>query len=110
AGIRDFHVTGVQTCALPISARRAMGRVGTGASVGGVLGGLVTWRAAAVLPVPAMLVGLALLNLLCLPVVREMCRPAPGASDRASGAGETGRWASSASGWRLVGRVPYLRD
>src|SRR5690606_40673902 len=27
-GIRDFHVTGVQTCALPISRGRAAGRVG----------------------------------------------------------------------------------
>jgi hypothetical protein len=90
----------------PHTARRAMGRVGTGASLGGVIGGLLTWRAAAIVPVPAMLVGLAGLNVLCLPIVRKLCRPAS-----ASGAaGESGRWTTSASGWRMVGRVPYLRD
>src|SRR5690606_40337519 len=30
-GIRDFHVTGVQTCALPISAQPVTGAVATGA-------------------------------------------------------------------------------
>src|SRR5207302_7859820 len=46
-GIRDFHVTGVQTCALPISlpvADRAPGaRSGSVASACGTLAGLPTW-------------------------------------------------------------------
>src|SRR5690606_40524017 len=32
-GIRDFHVTGVQTCALPISARTLWSLVGTSSSI-----------------------------------------------------------------------------
>jgi AAA family ATP:ADP antiporter len=90
----------------PHTARRSMGGVGTGASVGGVIGGLLTWRAAAIVPVPALLVGLAALNLLCLPIVNRLCRP----STTATGPGETGRWTTAASGWRLVAGVPYLRD
>src|SRR5690606_42125352 len=47
AGIRDFHVTGVQTCALPISLRRiaatllkpSSGRVWIGSSPAGPGGG-----------------------------------------------------------------------
>src|SRR5690606_39967705 len=38
-GIRDFHVTGVQTCALPISAAVFMGDTGS-LALGGALGAI----------------------------------------------------------------------
>jgi ATP/ADP translocase len=46
----------------PYSARRVMGRVGTGATAGGVAGGVVTWLASKLLPVAAMILVLALLH------------------------------------------------
>jgi AAA family ATP:ADP antiporter len=47
----------------PHSARRLMGRIGTGASLGGVAGGVLAIAASRLLPVPAML---AVLGLLCM--------------------------------------------
>src|SRR5690606_39490107 len=37
-GIRDFHVTGVQTCALPISRTPSMSKITAGTSVTSVCG------------------------------------------------------------------------
>jgi ATP:ADP antiporter, AAA family len=47
----------------PYTARRVVGRIGTGAAAGGVAGGLVTWLASKLVPVAAMLLVLALLHL-----------------------------------------------
>ncbi len=47
----------------PYTARRVVGRIGTGATAGGVAGGLVTWLASKLVPVAAMLLVLALLHL-----------------------------------------------
>src|SRR5256886_11931108 len=45
-GIRDLTVTGVQTCALPISTRRALSRIAKEGRKYGVFLGLVTQRPA----------------------------------------------------------------
>src|SRR5690606_40823334 len=42
-GIRDFHVTGVQTCALPIYAWGELGSVGVGSGDFAVTGQLTTY-------------------------------------------------------------------
>jgi hypothetical protein len=46
----------------PWHAKRVVGRLGLGASLGGVAGGVVAWTGAGTLPVPAMLVVMAALN------------------------------------------------
>src|SRR5687767_538773 len=43
----------------PYTARRVMGRIGLGASLGGVAGGFLAWAAAGLLPVPSMLAVMA---------------------------------------------------
>ncbi len=46
----------------PYTARRVVGRIGTGAAVGGVIGGILAWIAAGVMPVAGMLPVLAVLH------------------------------------------------
>src|SRR4029077_2621009 len=62
----------------PHAARRAMGRIGTGASIGGVLGAALTWRASALVPTTSLLLGVAALVALCALSVRRLAPPAPG--------------------------------
>jgi hypothetical protein len=50
----------------PYSAKRFMGRIGGGAAVGGIVGGGLAFAAARVLPVPSMLLSVALLDCLAL--------------------------------------------
>jgi hypothetical protein len=61
----------------PYTARHVIGRIGTGASLGGVMGGLVAWRAAGVMGVPTMLLLLAALTLACLAVLERLPHGAP---------------------------------
>lgn len=66
----------------PYTARQVVGRIGTGASLGGVGGGLLAWRAAALVGVPAMLLVMAVLTLGCLAVLwivhhHDRLRPVP---------------------------------
>jgi len=89
----------------PYVAKRVMGRIGLGASLGGVAGGVLAWSAAGLLPVPAMLLVMAVFNVVCLQALTRM---------RASGGGEQGTGSGGGtgplSGFRLLGEVPYLRD
>src|SRR5262245_54332725 len=62
----------------PHAARRGMGTIGTGASLGGVLGGALIWRAAPLVRVPTLLLGLAALLVLCALAVRTLVRRDPG--------------------------------
>lgn len=93
----------------PHTAKRAMGAIGAGASLGGVCGGLLTWAAAAVVTIPTMLLALAFTSLLGLRTVLGL-RGSPAAavseapSPSASGAG------AMLSGLRLIREVPYLRS
>ena len=93
----------------PYSAKRAVGPIGAGASLGGVVGGLITWRAAALFSVPTMLVGMAALNLLCLPCLLQL-RPRRVTSPRPTPVRTAGDVATAASGLRLIRDVPYLRN
>jgi hypothetical protein len=49
----------------PRAARRLIGRIGGGATLGGVLGGLAVWQGASSFEIPTMILGLGMLNLLC---------------------------------------------
>ena len=48
----------------PYTARRVVGRIGTGATAGGVAGGVLAWLASRALPLPATVLGLVALNAL----------------------------------------------
>jgi ATP:ADP antiporter, AAA family len=91
----------------PYTARRVMGRVGLGASLGGVGGGLLAWSAARILPVSSMLAVMAALNVAGLLALGWM-----GASPR--GLTASGRSLEAEPGplhgLRLLREVPYLRD
>jgi ATP:ADP antiporter, AAA family len=50
----------------PHAAKSLVGRIGAGASIGGVIGGLLTWLGAFKVSVPAMLLGLAFVNVVTL--------------------------------------------
>lgn len=90
----------------PHAARRAMGRIGTGASIGGVLGAALTWRASALVPTASLLLGVAALVALCAIAVRHLTPPALGAprtpDDDAA--------ADPVSAGRIFAEVPYLRS
>jgi ATP:ADP antiporter, AAA family len=88
----------------PYTARRVMDRVGLGASLGGVIGGLLAWSAAGLMPVPAMLAVMAAFNVVALLALSRV--PAPDAFNRRAPAADT----SPLSGLRLMREVPYLRD
>jgi ATP/ADP translocase len=92
----------------PYLARRVMGRIGVGASLGGVAGGLLAWSAAGVLPVPSMLAVMAAFNVICLVALGRFAgsRPVTAAAAAAARAERTG----PLSGLRLLREVPYLRD
>jgi ATP/ADP translocase len=93
----------------PYTAKRVIGRIALGASLGGVAGGLLVWSAAGLLPVPAMLAVMAAFNVTCLLALARLRAAAP------AGAG-TGRslmtegGSGPLAGLRLIGEVPYLRD
>ena len=62
----------------PYTARRVMGRIGTGATAGGVAGGVLAWLASRALPLPATVLGLVALNSLgAVLVARARSRGGP---------------------------------
>jgi ATP:ADP antiporter, AAA family len=93
----------------PHTARRVMGDVTLGASLGGVAGGMLAWAAAGLVPVPTMLAVMAAFNVVCL---LALSRLGPGETaggsmdERRTPRGETG----PLSGLRVMHEVPYLRD
>jgi AAA family ATP:ADP antiporter len=88
----------------PYRAKRAMGSIGAGASLGGVAGGLVAWRAAAWTGAASMLAGLAMMNALAVLSLLPLTR-GTAAAPRPSGdtAADTG-----ASGIAIIRATPYL--
>ncbi len=90
----------------PRTAKRYVGRIAAGATVGGLLGGVLAERVGALLSMEAMLPILAALHLLCGILIlavpdRSRVRPAP----RRSAAEE----APERSGLRVIAKTPYLR-
>ncbi len=89
----------------PHSARKAMGSIGAGASLGGVLGGLVAWRAAGVAGPVTMLAVLAAASVLGLVSVLAVGGPPPRPASRAKELAPR-----PASGLRSIVGVAYLRN
>ena len=88
----------------PYLARRVMGRIGVGASLGGVAGGLLAWSSAGLLAVSSMLAVMAALNVICLVALGRFAgAPAVATAPRSEPTGPL-------SGLRLLREVPYLRD
>jgi AAA family ATP:ADP antiporter len=89
----------------PHSAKRAMARIGTAASLGGLVGGLAAWQLAGRMSLPSMLLGLALVYLVAaLGTALLLTHSAP-ESDFPSHAGR----GSTSWGLELVRTTPYLR-
>ena len=85
----------------PYTAKRVMGRIGVGAALGGVVGGVTTARLAERLSITDLLVGIALTNLLaaaCAMMLRDGSPAQPPPSEPA------------VSGAEVLRRTPYLRD
>jgi ATP:ADP antiporter, AAA family len=87
----------------PYTAKRIVGRIALGASVGGVAGGVLAWGAARLIPVPSMLLVMAILTVAAMAGMTALGR---GEASAAGSAG--GPAAPSALG--TLRRVPYLRD
>ena len=90
----------------PYTAKRVVGRIGQGAALGGVAGGLLAWGASGVLSVPTMLVVMAGLNLACLFCMRLLT-----SAPRAPGsAGKGDDIEDAPTALKTLARVPYVRD
>ena len=87
----------------PHTAKRLMGRIGGGASLGGVVGGSVAFGGASYVDIPTMIAGLALVNGICvLGVVRigQGTRNVEPSAENDEGA---------RSAFRIVRETPYLQ-
>jgi len=94
----------------PHTARRVMGDINLGASLGGVAGGMLAWAVAGLVPVTTMLAVMAAFNVLCL---LALSRVGPGEGARPlTGERRVPRGDSTGplSGLRVMNEVPYLRD
>lgn len=90
----------------PRTAKRALGRVAAGGTVGGLLGGFLADRVGSLLTVAAMLPILAVIHATCAALAARLRASAPppsrhDASEDAAGPRE--------SGLRILGRSPYLQ-
>jgi hypothetical protein len=90
----------------PYTAKRTIGPVGLGASLGGVVGGGLAFAASGVLPVPAMLAITAAFNVAGLLALTRF-DDAPAADGAASSRLEA---TGPLSALRLLRQAPYLRD
>lgn len=89
----------------PYSAKRAVGAISTGASVGGLLGGLIAWWAASMISVRGMLLVLAALGLLSLPPLLRLRGGSVARAPQSPGAER-----EAATGLRLILSTPYVRN
>ena len=92
----------------PHAAKKIVGRIASGGTIGGVLGGVVVWRASAHLSVPMMLALLAGINVVGLwAALRLVGRHGHGSADGATTAPSA---QLTGGGWKIVRETPYLRD
>jgi AAA family ATP:ADP antiporter len=87
----------------PNTARKRIGAIATGATLGGLLGGVAAERVAANASLGAMLPILAALHLVCAVLARLAARAVR--SERPHAPPETGR-----SSMRILSEMPYLRQ
>ena len=92
----------------PRSAKRYVGRLAAGGTVGGLLGGLMAERVGALLTVSAMLPVLSGLHLLAAVLI--VVSPLRHARHRPPADGNEPADELGASGFRTINRTPYLRN
>lgn len=90
----------------PRTAKRQIGRIGAAGTVGGVVGGLLAERVAAMASIDLMLPLMALLHLIATVSAVALRRGRP----TATAAQRSQEPASIAAGLRMVGDSPYLRS
>lgn len=88
----------------PHTAKRLVGKIASGGTIGGVIAGVLVWRAAAMITVPQMLALLAAINVLGL---CGAIRTIPRARDKT---GKDSVAIVAGGGLRVLGDTPYLRD
>jgi MFS family permease len=91
----------------PHAAKSLVGRISAGASIGGVIGGLLTWVGAARISVPAMLLGLAFVNLVALAGLLGLHSSA---GDREREHTDDEGLVDARSGLQTLRETPYLRN
>ncbi|MDB5218561.1 MAG: putative rane protein [Myxococcaceae bacterium] len=92
----------------PHSAKKIVGRIASGGTIGGVVGGVVVWRASSHLSVPMMLALLAGINVFGLwGALRTVGSARDGVLVAGSGKTEE---PLAGGGWKIVRETPYLRD
>jgi AAA family ATP:ADP antiporter len=91
----------------PYAAKRAVGRIAMGASLGGVAGGFLTWGFSDVLPPAAMLLVMAALSIACLVAILQVQPPAGARSEAPP---DDDADARPLAGLRILREVPYLRQ
>jgi AAA family ATP:ADP antiporter len=91
----------------PHAAKSLVGRIGAGASIGAVIGGLLTWLGASRVSVPGMLLGLASFNVVAI-VGLFFLRASESEHERAR-ADEEGL-IDAGSGLQALRELPYLRN
>jgi len=89
----------------PHTARRVVGEIGTGASVGGVVGGALAWIGARILPLPALLLALAATSVLAV-FALPWLRSEGEAETREGGEAPVGVLSALSS----IRQFPYLRQ
>jgi len=93
----------------PHVAKKVVGQVASGGTLGGILGGVLVWQASDHLTVPMMLALLAGVNVIGLAGTMRMLagddEPAP-----KKPAGPVVAAARPPSGWKVMKSTPYLRD
>lgn len=90
----------------PHTAKRVIGRVASGATVGGVLGGVAAWQGAASVSISTMLLILSAANALCAVGIAAVGRGSPRAGPGAASDEPQTRQAP----WQLFEDSPYLRN
>src|SRR5438477_4304433 len=94
----------------PHTAKRVMGDITVGASLGGLAGGLLAWSASRLVPVPAMLAVMAGFNVVCLLALRRLGPPERAAAVVSDGAAtETRERTGPLAGLQVLREVPYLQ-
>jgi AAA family ATP:ADP antiporter len=86
----------------PRTAKRRFGQIAGIGTLGGLAGGMLAERLGALLGIPAVLVFLAAINLICAFLVRRLAGPEPEVA--------VVEPATSRSGLRVLAEAPYLRN
>lgn len=94
----------------PRAAKRQIGRIAGGATLGGLLGGVLAERVAGSFSVATMLPILGLLHLFCAWRVRGVDSGSGLRVPAAEKAGSRGGLQPEASAWRILREAPYLRN